>query len=72
MTTDADASRKITLQVSRMFELSFAANARVTRVPGKICAVIVKPIFGTAKESPNLPCPMRSSAHEKFRARSST
>ena len=55
--TGADASRKVTLPVWRVRELSFDVEARGTPVPGKNYAVIAEPILSKAKTPPKLDIP---------------
>ena len=50
--TDADASRKITMPVWRVRELSFDIKARGKRAPGKNHAVIAEPLLFKAKSPP--------------------
>jgi hypothetical protein len=55
--TGADASRKITLPLWRVRELSFDVEARGTPAPGKNYAVIAEPTLFKAKAPPKLDIP---------------
>ncbi len=55
--TGADASRKITLPIWRVRELSIDVEARGTPAPGKNYAVIAEPILSKAKAPPKLDIP---------------
>ena len=55
--TGADASRKITLPVWRVREISFDIEARGKSAPGKNYAVIAEPLLFKAKPPPKLDIP---------------
>ena len=55
--TGADASRKITLPVWRVREISFDIEARGKSAPGKNYAVIAEPLLFKAKTPPKLDIP---------------
>ena len=55
--TGADVSRKITLPIWRVRELSFDIEVRGTPAPGKNYAVIAEPILFKAKSPPKLDIP---------------
>jgi hypothetical protein len=55
--TGADASRKITLPIWRVRELSFEVEARGIPAPGKNYAVIAEPVLFRAKSQPKFDIP---------------
>ena len=55
--TGADASRKVSLPIWRVRELSFDVEARSTPAPGKNYAVIAEPILSKAKTPPKMDIP---------------